>query len=336
MINGRIRENRSARSGAWVGAVGLIAMAAFFVPAFLLPPSIGLMNALVFGSLILFAIILVLPAVTPFITFAKHLAWPLACLAAALGVAGILLVYQVAAPIASPGAAAVAALWLGALFGTTMAWRLPAGTLRALIDRSMIQNLLTALLLIAALAGYGWAVAVTIDQARDRGTPQRFVAELYARNVWHNRRGQARDTLDLGPWGTRPARAVNVDPATYDAVTEGTNVCPMLHHGQLGIGWFRVTPCPPALVAVTHHVPRDVAAEKRRSDMLLLPALALLGMIGIGWAGGGLATGQIDGRGDTYRRAERPIMFWLHVVSWFVMGGAALFGAASIAIGIFG
>ncbi|MFA5965995.1 MAG: hypothetical protein WC804_18415 [Sphingomonas sp.] len=336
MSNGRIRENNAARGSARIGITGLIAVAAFLVPALLLPPSIGLMHALVFGSLILFAIVLVLPAMTPFITVAGRLTWPLACLAAALGVAGILLVYQVAAPIASPGAAAVAALWLGALFGTAMAWRLPAGTVRALIDRSMIQNLLTALLLIAALAGYGWAVAVTIDQAQDRATPQRFVAELYARNIWHNRKGQAVYALNLAPWGKQPARAVNVDPATYDAVTAGTNVCPLLHHGLLGIGWYRITPCPAALRAVTHHVPRDLPAEKRRNDMLLLPVLLLFGMIGLGLAGSGLATGQIDGRGDSYRRADRPIMFWLHVLLWLVVSSAMLFGAASLAIEIFG
>lgn len=336
MINERIRERGAGRGAAWFVLNVSIVMAAIYVPAFLLPASIGLMNGLVFGSLMLFALWLVLPAVTRFVTLAGRLAGLIAWTAAGLGLAGIFLVYLVAAPIASPLAAAVAALWLGALFTVAIVWRLTAGTVRTLLGYRMAEKLVTALALIAPLTGYGWAVAVAIDQARDRGAPQMFVAELYAQEIRHNRYGRTFNDLHLAPWGRQAARTVTVDLPTYDAVTEGANVCPLLHHGLLGIGWYRITPCPAALVAVTHHVPRDLPAEKRRSDMLLLPVLLLFGMIGLGWAGGGLVTGQIDGRVNTYRRAEQPIMFWLNVMLWLVVGGAMLFGAIGLAIEIFG
>lgn len=307
--------------------ISIAAIALFAVPVFLLTPSPLLMHTTVYGSLALgvAALLLSLAADGDGASGLTRVAAALAGLMAGAGLAAIYEVYVVAPPVANTGAGLLAALLFALVIATVALWRARAHDAFRWRDKGLVKGLIALAGLAAAIFCYGGSVAVTIDQAHEAAAPQLFQAELYAQNIRHDwKHGRVFNELHLGPWGTQPARELDVDLPTYDKVSEGLNVCPEFHPGLLGIGWFRITACPPALLQVTHHIPRDMAAEQRRSDMIIMPLVALGGIAMIALSGAGLATGTMQGRYGSYNRADSPISFWFNVVIIGALGGMLL------------
>ena len=309
-------------------AGGIVIAVAALVPIFLLPWTTSIMNAVVLAALVSFLGACLLPSRTKPSGYALMLAL-------GLGIAGDFLAYNGAAPVASSGRAILFALALTVVFGALLNWR-HTGMLRRTVGTSLWRNLTTIVTLLAGILLYAWAVVVTVDQLGERGPAQRFQAEFYHGDFWHNKRGDVFYELHLAPWGPRPAEATRVDLATFDAARPGENVCPVLHHGLLGIGWFQVASCPLDLRPVVHPIPRDLAAEQRRGDLNMLPLMALGGVMFLLWVGYGLVDGVIDGRGREYVRGDQPILYWVHVVIYATCGAALLLMAISQAIRDFG
>ncbi|HSI16888.1 MAG TPA: hypothetical protein VK980_03905, partial [Sphingomonas sp.] len=173
---------------------------------------------------------------------------------------------------------------------------------------------------IAIAIGFGGALAVTIDQAGERGAPHFAQAEVYARNVLSDHDGNVTRQLHVAPWGAQPATIFNVDAATYDAFREVENICPQSHRGLLGIGWFRLARCPRALLAVTR--PRPPVGEWSRFDLGVFPLLLLISVGLLARAGGAVADGRIDERDGSYTRRGQPVDFWLSIA--LLAGGGTI------------
>lgn len=321
----------AAPAGSDTGAPAVIkalaACALFLVPFFAVTPSPGLMHAMVYGALALgvAALLTSLAADGDRTSLLYGASAFLAMAMAAAGGAAIFEVYSIAAPIADRTAAMLAAALFGLVILTIALWRSQAERAAHWRKQGKVKGMIMLVILAIATFCYGGALAVTVDQAHEIAPPQRFQTELYAQDVRHDwKHGKVFNELYLAPWGPQPARELDVDLPTYDKVSEGLNVCPELHFGLFGIGWFRIMPCPPALLRVAHHIPRDLAAEQRHDDMTVMPWVALGGLLLLALGGAGLATGTVQGRYGSYDRATRPVSFWVNVVILALCGAAAL------------
>ena len=121
---------------------------------------------------------------------------------------------------------------------------LGAATWAAAQSSSGLASPIQALLTVALIGGvYGYAAFILADVRFDPSPAKAYQAAIAGKYTSISR-SSTYYHLSLSPWGPVSApSSVTVAKVTYDALQTGDSICPSLHPGAMGAGWYTVGLC---------------------------------------------------------------------------------------------
>ena len=134
------------------------------------------------------------------------------------------------------GAAPVIVGWLFALVAGGASFLIPR--------RGKLESPLQLAIVLAAAAGlYAYAATIALDVKFDASAGKVVRVTVSDKYISRGRSTSYRLRLaPSGPFGDDTT--ISVDSSLYEAVDAGGQVCPTVHPGALGIGWYVTAACP--------------------------------------------------------------------------------------------